>query len=231
MKMYPLKSSRLSKTREPREGFCKFPRSVREIERSHEARVHGVGINDADYLVNPTHGGRTIQCRAYRTWSNMLARCYSPVFHATHPSYYDCSVDPQWFRFSNFAEWFSQQKTTNRVLDKDLIVPGNRIYSPVTCIMLPSRVNALFTSSKGRGALPRGVDVARGKRKKKFRAQLDINGKRVTLGYFQKSEDAEICYADSKASLIRSLYQELRDEDSRLIPALERAAKALTENR
>lgn len=42
--------------------------------------VRGVGINDADYNVAVTVDGVKRYCPYYRTWSNLLSRCYSEKF-------------------------------------------------------------------------------------------------------------------------------------------------------
>jgi hypothetical protein len=212
------------------EGFRRYPRTEREIHRSSETLLHGFGINDSAWLTTTTNAGRASHCAAFRTWRNAIGRCYSAVVHKSSPSYEGCSVSPEWKRFSEFEQWYSEQRTTGNQLDKDIILPGNKVYSPLTCMMVPSHINALFTSSNGRGALPRGVDIACGKRKKSFRAQLDIGGKRVTLGYFMHAKDAENCYATARAELIRSTFSGLRGEDPRLIPALERIAATIIGN-
>ena len=232
MKIYSLRASRLSNRRQSSrtETFRKFPRSDREIARSHDSKIFGVGINDADYLVTPTTSGKSLRCAAYTTWKNMISRCYNPQVHTANPTYADCTVSPEWHRFTNFAIWYANKRTTNRSIDKDIILPGNKVYSPLTCMFVPNYVNSLFTGSDGKGGCPLGVDIAHGQRKKRYRAQLHVGKKRKTLGYFRTPEEAQVCYAENKAKLIRSLYGGLRDEDARLIPAMERIAKSLTEN-
>ena len=64
--------------------------------------VYGVGINDADYVVNPTVGGRRVICRFYQSWLCMLTRCYSVKSLKSHPEYVGCSVCDEWLAFSAF---------------------------------------------------------------------------------------------------------------------------------
>lgn len=46
--------------------------------------------------------------------------------------------------FSNFAEWFDKHHVEGWELDKDILVSGNRTYSPETCCFVPHEINVLF---------------------------------------------------------------------------------------
>ena len=49
--------------------------SFGEIMKS--KKVYGVGINDADYKTQTFSDGAVISCKYYKTWKDMLMRCYS----------------------------------------------------------------------------------------------------------------------------------------------------------
>ena len=96
--------------------------------------------------------GRTEQNKmAYRAWNHILSRCYNPEVQKKQPYYYDCSVDPRWHCFAVFEEWFIQQEQRHFKedygvgrrwsIDKDILVRGNKIYSPETCCLLPAEIN------------------------------------------------------------------------------------------
>lgn len=68
--------------------------------------------------------------------------------------------------YQEFTDWCQEQygymfKESNGYfwqLDKDILVPGNRIYSPETCMFVPCRVNnLLLTRQNFRGEYPLGV--------------------------------------------------------------------------
>lgn len=47
-------------------------------------------------------------------------------------------------------------------VDKDILHPGNKVYSPENCILLPQRINELFfVSSRGTSNLPQGTNYKR----------------------------------------------------------------------
>jgi len=48
--------------------------------------VYGVGINDAEYQVNPAIDGSRVMCPAYAAWHGMMKRCYSDKYHNKKPT-------------------------------------------------------------------------------------------------------------------------------------------------
>ena len=182
--------------------------------------VHGVVVNDADYAVQPKVDGKLVRCPFYQRWLKMLERCYSSKFLTKYPTYVGCTVDSRWHSFMTFREWMVEQPWAGRELDKDIIVPGNRIYSPDTCMFVPQAINSLLTDSAAtRGEYPQGVSWH--KRDQKFQANLRINGKSKHIGLFPTVAEAEAVYRKAKADLIfNTAFLLGPDEDPRLRPAL-----------
>lgn len=93
------------------------------------------------------NGKRT---KAYLCWQNVFTRCYSEVEHNRHPTYKGCTVAPRWHSFQNFAKdiktlvgydlWLNADPFV-MCLDKDLISPGNKIYSITTCKFISTEEN------------------------------------------------------------------------------------------
>lgn len=177
--------------------------------------VYGVGINDQHW----SGIGRADDPR-YRTWARMLGRCYSPEYLALYPTYQGCSVDPDWLRFSNFKQWMDSQRWEGMVLDKDLKVIGNKVYSAETCLFIPAWINSLLANlySKNRD-LPMGVHM-HGKR---FRAQYKSFGKATNIGLFDSPDDAHIAYRIHRLGEIKvrvDLYCDSADADAVICAAL-----------
>ena len=91
--------------------------------------------------------------RIYTAWSGMIRRCYSPKAQEYRPTYKGCLVALEFHNFQNFAKWVLEQEPRFEMrtwldLDKDLKVPGNKIYSPDTCLLVNYRLNVLFTGHK-----------------------------------------------------------------------------------
>lgn len=191
--------------------------------------VHGVGINDADYVVKRheeigyVDGKRKRKlvwvCPYYRAWGNMLERCYSDKYQDSHPTYKGCSVSEEWLTFSAFKNWMMAQDWEGLQLDKDLLIEGNKVYGSDTCVFVTQTVNS-FTNDCGasRGKWLIGVDWY--KRREKFRAQCSnpLSGERECLGYFDSEQEAHNAWQVRKLELARLLAAE--QEDPRVAKAL-----------
>lgn len=142
--------------------------------------VCGVGYLGYDYEKND---GLT---KVYRTWLGMIERCYSSNATFRYPTYVGCSVSSEFLNFSYFKKWYFKQVGSgeaNYHFDKDLLVKGNKVYSPDTCCFIPVEINSLLTTTnKRRGDTPIGVCVR--KKRKGYQACLCINGKDKHLGSF-----------------------------------------------
>lgn len=128
---------------------------------------------------------------AYQTWHGMLGRCYSPAFRARCPAYDECIVCEEWKYLDTFHEWFETHYREGFQLDKDILVPGNKIYSPETCAFVPQEINVLLTDSRrSRGLYPRGVVFDQNR----FRADCSRHGKQRYLGHYDTPEEASRVY-------------------------------------
>ena len=124
----------------------------------------GVGTLDVDYNVIKyfprQKGKQKIEwvCPYYSKWRSLLKRCYSGLYKQKYPTYQDCLVCEEWLLFSNFKSWMEQQDWEGKELDKDLLIEGNKIYSPETCVFISQEINKfLIKSDAARGEYPLGV--------------------------------------------------------------------------
>lgn len=167
--------------------------------------VHGVGIAGNKYP-------RFIQCKQtkeYSTWASMLNRVFNTSCKE-HKTYSCSSVCDNWLVFDNFYEWLHSQSNFDNWLngdrwnlDKDIIVKGNKLYSPDTCCLVPHNINSLFVKKDiNRGDLPIGVCMSFGE----FEAQYNNNkGKKEHLGKFKTPEEAFFAYKKYKENLIKNI--------------------------
>ena len=114
-----------------------------------------VGLNDADYPVLRREGDKKHTCPKYAMWCRMLARCYDPKTHNKQPTYIGCSVCGEWLTFSKFLSWLDTQDYEGKQLDKDLLIPGNKIYCPDACCFITHRLNTFLKDNRNtRGSFP-----------------------------------------------------------------------------
>lgn len=131
--------------------------------------IYGVGYNNVEYFTHHKEkiNGRwkqVIVCDFYKIWYNMLRRCYSSFEHKRKPTYIGCSIDSDWLHLSHFKSWMEQQDYKGKCLDKDLLIPGNKIYSDNTCVFIGQSLNKFLTDSgASRGKWPIGVSLCKGR--------------------------------------------------------------------
>jgi hypothetical protein len=149
----------------------------------------------------------------YKVWRGMLQRCYDNKFHKKHPSYIGCTVSAEWHNFQIFGEWYDENyyeiKGERIHLDKDILIKGNKIYSPETCVFVPHRINSLFTKSDAiRGNLPIGVTKDKSS---KYRATCCIK-KQEYIGSFNTEQEAFHVYKQYKENYIKESAEEYKDK-------------------
>lgn len=171
--------------------------------------ILGVGFNSGGKYKATIDGKKA---KSYATWQNMLYRAYCPKYQARQPTYIGCSVDGEWHDFQDFADWFSNHKYSDYgyELDKDLLLPGNKIYTPNRCVFVPSQLNNLLLDrDAARGQYKQGVDF--NKRRNKFRAQMSLNGKKQHIGYFDTPQEARQVYKTVKEAYVKEKALEWQD--------------------
>lgn len=187
--------------------------------KSHRRPILGVGINDADYCVKYRENGTVLSCPIYSVWKDMLYRCYSVSFKNKFKTYANCELAKEWLVFSNFKKWMLQQPWENRDLDKDLLVPGNKIYTPNKCLFIPHEINLVVVRRCfNRGKWPQGVSYNR--KDNVYQAKISISGKHIYLGGFKNSADAEQAYLKAKKQHIWQLAQPYKLTEPKLYVAL-----------
>ena len=176
----------------------------------------GVGVNDADYVVKVSQelgivdGKRKKKllwvCPFYMRWRNMLQRCYSEDYHKKTPTYKGCSVCEEWKYFSKFKAWMETQDWQGKELDKDLLFPKNKLYSPNTCVFVDRIVNSfLVERDASRGEFPIGVYWSKWHNKYMARCQNPFTGKYEYLGVFIDPEEAHQAWLKRKQELAQNL--------------------------
>lgn len=171
--------------------------------------VYGWGINDANYVVQPTVNGKRVICPFYQTWRNMLQRCYCEKYHEMRPTYRDCEVCSEWKSFMAFKAWMETQDWEGKQLDKDLI--GDKLYSPETCCFVEGWLNSIFNDhGSATGDYPVGVSL--NKETGKFYSYLNVLGVRKHNGLFDTPEEASDAYRTTKLNHVQGLMANYPDQ-------------------
>lgn len=181
-------------------------------------------INDADYITNIKLNGRQIaQCPFYRMWYDMKRRHVIKFKDKIRPKcmrYLDVEVCEEWKLFSNFKRWaeskLSELGLTSLVgltLDKDILVVGNRVYSPDTCCLVENRINVFFTKSDAkRGKYPIGVHWCNTKKVFVGQCKDGIRKAQHFLGYYDNPYEPHKAWQLFKAGVAKRLAGEMADK-------------------
>lgn len=156
--------------------------------------------------------GKCTKC--FNHWRNMLQRCYDVNFHKKQPTYQDCIVCEQWHNFQNFAKWYDKNyymiSDEIMCLDKDILIKGNKIYSPETCIFVTKVINILFTKrNKCRGDYFIGVKKCN---KNSFSAICNNGKEQIYIGTFKTELKAFNAYKEFKENIIKQVAYNYKDK-------------------
>lgn len=159
---------------------------------------------------------------SYKKWQALLERSFCEKYKSNRPSYKDVTTCEEWYNFQNFTKWYEDNwkpwMNSTWHLDKDILIKGNKIYSPETCCFVPSDLNSLLTRRQNkRGIYPIGVS----KRKNKYLSRINIKGVVKNLGLYKTPEGAFQVYKEVKETCIKEAADKWKDLiDSRVYEAL-----------
>lgn len=157
-----------------------------EIKNPYTPSIHGVGYLGVGPYKSSINGRHTLE---YNVWGILIARVYGTNSNIRFPTYHNTTMCKEWLNFQNFADWYCNNGYYGMgyELDKDILYPGNRHYSPSTCCMVPKYINNLISTQKeGNLGYPRGVS------KNNYGYMATLNGKYI--GNYATVEEASRAY-------------------------------------
>lgn len=167
--------------------------------------VYGVGINDYVGYIS-VHG---VPLKSYKKWGRILERCYDPKYKKKNPSYNDVVICDEWIKFSNFKEWFDKNYVDGYEIDKDILVQGNKIYSPDTCCFVPRRINTLLLNKQRTNTS--GVIGVYEEKNGSYSASCQMGVGSRHIGYFKTLEEASVAYVKAKSEYATKVVNEYYD--------------------
>jgi hypothetical protein len=174
---------------------------TKEVRDPTKALVHGVGYQGVGKHMTSDDKGKMTP--AYATWNGMLKRCYKPRSIYNIINYEDVTVCSEWFNFQNFADWYETNLPNVKLvgsrweIDKDLLIPRNKVYGPDRCCIIPNAINSLFLfQNKISKLLPLGV-------RHNGYSYVAYEGHSY-IGSFKTVTEAQLAYWSVKFEAIRS---------------------------
>lgn len=198
------------------DGFKVYNRTYNDfkngtVKSKYFPELYGIGYMGDEN--SKDENGKTF--RSYSVWVNMMTRCYNDKYKEVRPTYKDVTMCEEWHNYSNFKKWYDENyyevEGERTEIEKDILIKGNKLYSPSTCVFIPQTLNSLFTKRNSkRGVLPIGVTKRKGC--SKYTATYSINGKNKTLSGFDTPEEAFYAYKKKKEELIKQIADEYKDK-------------------
>lgn len=172
------------------------------VKNPYRPNVFGVGyIGVGPYAASIGRNHTT----SYKAWKAMMMRCYCEKSLSRNALYDGCYVCDEWLDFQVFSEWYVNHDhyDLGYSLDKDLLVPGNKVYSSSTCSLVPKELNSILSDRRSdRGTYPVGVSFD--KERCCFSSQVSENGVVRSLGRYSTVEDAFAAYKKAKESHVKA---------------------------
>lgn len=180
------------------------------IKNPYHPSVYGVGYFGVGKYKGTINGKQT---KTYKDWFNILIRGFDEELKIKHPTYKDVTVNPELYNFQNFAEWwhnnYYEVEGEQMCVDKDILIKGNKEYRFDRMIIVPNRINLLFTKcDASRGEYPVGVNYNKNNDKYVARCQI-LNG-RKHLGYYNTPHEAFLAYKEFKEAYIKEVADEYK---------------------
>lgn len=169
--------------------------------------VYNVGITGNKYPIRIN--GKNI--KEYKVWTQMIRRCFSKKEKERQPVYKEITCCDEWLYFEKFYEWLHSQENFDKwlngdrwALDKDILIKGNKIYSPETCCLVPQNINCLFNKHNiKRGDLP--IGMTRYYKKIQVWCSNPFIKKNKMLGTYSNKEEAFEVYKEYKENIIKQV--------------------------
>lgn len=150
------------------------------------------------------------ETKEYQAWKSMIYRCFDENTKDKQPTYQNAICCEEWLLYENFYEWLHSQENFDKWsdnkwnIDKDILIKGNKIYSPDTCCLVPCNINSLFINkSNYRGDLP--IGVKRSGKSYIARCSNPITCNREYLGSYSTPYYAFLAYKKYKENLIKQI--------------------------
>lgn len=173
--------------------------------------ICGVGVNDLSRISK-----NGVKIWEYVLWKNMLNRAYCEKFKEKNKGYSESTCCDDWLILSKFIHDINLIQASDRYekdgwnMDKDIMLKGNKVYSPALVCFVPKELNSLILNSrKTRGDLPLGVHMDNFGR---FVSSIRIHNRKINLGIFNDIESAFMKYKSVKEFEIKSKAEKWKSE-------------------
>jgi hypothetical protein len=182
------------------------------VKNPYDKSVYGMGyLGEGKYNTGDSRTYDFAHIR-YRDWKRMLRYCLKDVKPDKNiPINKNEEVCLEWLNFQNFAKWYDENyypiAGQTMHINNNIIKPGNKIYSPDTCLFVPRNIDRLFSTNKYN--LPQGI----GKHKNKYSIQhKTFKERNITKFGINSLEEAIGIITEIKINELKELVDKYKNE-------------------
>lgn len=121
------------------------------VKNPYYPMVLGIGMIGSKYPAKINNE----ETEEYQAWKGLIYRCFDKNTKERQPTYKNATCCEEWLLYENFYEWLHGQENFDILhnkckwnVDKDILIKGNKLYSPETCCLVPMSVNSLFLKKR-----------------------------------------------------------------------------------
>lgn len=149
--------------------------------------------------------------KAYGCWRGLLERTYCDKLRSKHPNLLTVELCEEWHNFQVFAQWHEKNYRIGWEINNSFLRGDKNIFSPETCVFLPSQIGKLFLHSRKKATgHPLGVYFR--KDKGLYTTSIKEFGKKRGLGLFKTPQEASDAYNEAKRNYTRGLAEIWKNE-------------------
>lgn len=155
-------------------------------------------------------GKYTSKHKSFLLWQGVLQRCYHEKAQEKYPTYKGVTVCEEWHNFQNFAKWYEHHHTScmeHWDIDKDILCPECKVYSPETCTFVPRIINTFYRTAFSSDGLPKNISKVGKKYKVIFKHREEV----FYIGTFDLLDKAIEECGIGRSKIIKKLAEEYKE--------------------
>lgn len=157
---------------------------------------------DGKWVLRFKMGEAFVQTRLGRLHNNMTQRA------GKHNGYLDVTVSDDFKDAQKFCDWAVQQPGWGEgyVLEKDLLINGNRHYCAEACVFVPHRINYAIVQKRTKSVV---TEV-----EERWKVACQANNLQIFLGVYPTQEEAYQVYKEYREAYVKALAEFYRNKIS-----------------
>lgn len=142
-----------------------------------------------------------LHTRSAVLWNNLTQRCSGKIkgYEGSENFFESYQQFTSWCQ-NQYGYMLKEENGKYWQLDKDILDPGEQVYSPNTCLFIPTKLNSFIRERVKSGLI--GTSLIKGRYKAQIRSS---GGRNKILGVFDTEIEAHLAWREGKAKRIEEI--------------------------